>query len=211
MIVGLAGYAKAGKDTFAGILVENRGFIKLSFAEVLRDCMVALNPIVGSEVKYVETSEHSTRRRATVEEFRYADVIADIGYNQAKEDYPEIRDLLQRMGTEVGRNLLGANVWVEAAMRNISPNRDYVCTDMRFPNEYVSIVQSGGITVRIKRPGFGPVNNHPSETAIDDEPYDFTFTNDGTVGQFEAFALKWVDHIFSGDYSRDSSLLGATL
>ena len=44
MIVGLSGYARSGKDTIADYLVENHGFIKLSFATPMRQALYNLDP-----------------------------------------------------------------------------------------------------------------------------------------------------------------------
>ncbi len=43
---------------------------------------------------------------------RVRDLVDDIGWDKAKVQYPEIRELLQRMGTEVGRALYGESFWV---------------------------------------------------------------------------------------------------
>ena len=46
MIIGISGYATAGKDTIGEILVENHGFRRIAFADKLREVLLALNPIV---------------------------------------------------------------------------------------------------------------------------------------------------------------------
>lgn len=171
MIVGLAGYATAGKDSAADVLVDKAGFVKTAFADSLRACAAALNPIVG----------FSTDESNEVVVVRYTDAIDTLGYIEAKARYPELRRTLQRLGTEVGRNIIGGDVWVDATFNLLDPDRDVAIADMRFPNEAAAIKARGGITVRVTRPGVGPANDHPSETALDDYDFDYVIGNDSTV------------------------------
>ena len=54
---------------------------------------------------------------------------------------------------------------------------NWIITDTRFPNELEAVKRLGGITIRIERTGVGPVNNHPSEIAIDNAEYDYKIAN----------------------------------
>lgn len=170
-IIGLSGYAQSGKDTVAGFLAE-LGYERIAFADALRDALYALNPIVryghpqdGDGIAYVHVQ----------------DAVDHMGWDKAKVEYMQIRSLLQRLGTEVGRNLLGDNVWVDIAMRKVKPEGKYVFTDMRFPNELEAIRNYRGSTWRIMRPEVSPVNPHTSETAIDGALFDQYVHNDSTL------------------------------
>ena len=46
MIIGLSGYAQVGKDTVANYLVEKYGFVKVSFADPIREALYKLDPKV---------------------------------------------------------------------------------------------------------------------------------------------------------------------
>ena len=169
MLIGLSGYAQSGKDTAADYLVREGGFGKAAFADLLRSAVEALDPIVAFE---------PTRR--------YNDVVSVHGYDEAKALYPEVRRVLQRMGTEVGRNLLGSDIWVKNTINRLSLRSDYmhwIITDVRFPNEYNAILYNrgeGGFVVRIERPGVEAINDHPSEHMLDEFVFDHTIMNDGT-------------------------------
>lgn len=86
-----------------------------------------------------------------------------IGWDGRKDDPG--RALLQNLGVGA-RDILGADVWVDALMRDL-PAR-VVITDVRFPNEVAAIRDHGGVVVRIWRPGVQPARGHVSETALDD-------------------------------------------
>jgi hypothetical protein len=85
------------------------------------------------------------------------------------------------MGTDVGRRLFGDNIWVDLAMRSIPAGAKVVFSDCRFPNEADAVKAAGGEVWRLTRPGFGPVNDHVSETALDGYPHDHLLLNDGAV------------------------------
>ena len=54
----------------------------------------------------------------------------------------------------------------------------WVVTDVRFPSEADAIREHGGILIRVNR-DTGYVDNHPSETALDDYmDFDYIITND---------------------------------
>ena len=45
MIIGLAGYAGAGKDTVGNILIEKHNFRRIAFADKIRSFIYDINPI----------------------------------------------------------------------------------------------------------------------------------------------------------------------
>lgn len=165
-VIGLSGYARSGKDAVAKILVEEHGYVRVSWADKLRAALYALNPLV-------------------IELVRYRDVVDQYGYEKAKDHPiygPEIRSLLQRLGTEAGRNVLGQNVWVDAVVADMQAGVRYVIPDTRFPNEALAITERmAGEVWRVNRPGFTPTNSHPSETALDGWQFNVNLNNDGTL------------------------------
>jgi hypothetical protein len=173
MLIALSGYAGAGKDSFADVLVEDHGFKRYAWADTLRLAAEALNPIVGWD------------EDAGSGPIRYKDALDTVGYVRAKELYPEFREVLQKLGTEVGRNLIDENVWVDATLarveRECGEGEDIVFTDTRFPNEADAVRQMGGHVVRVQRIGVEAVNDHPSETSLDDYDFDAVIFNSGTL------------------------------
>lgn len=187
MIIALSGYASAGKDTVADVLVKERGFVKYSWADTLRLAAWALNPIVDMALDG--------------KPIRYQDAIELVGYTEAKVQFPEVRLVLQRLGTEVGRNLISDTVWVDATLSRIAreqgPDADIVIADTRFLNEADAVkrLSPDNLVVRVTRPGVGPESDHPSETSLDTYDFDFFFDNYGDMGQIEADALNFYDFL----------------
>jgi hypothetical protein len=171
--IGLAGYARAGKDTVAQLVVDH-GFEKCAFADPLRPMLYALNPVVPLPL--------SEQGGDTVHA-RLSEVVDAYGWDDAK-GIAEVRCLLQRLGTEAARAILGPDVWVDALLRRPSSGR-IVISDVRFPNEATAVRSRGGVLARVVRPSQRPVNAHRSETALDDWDFDFTITNDGSVADLK--------------------------
>ncbi len=173
-LIGLSGYARSGKDTAAGALLD-RGWQRKAFADKLREFLYALDPALMTPWNTgSEGACHSLRP-----------LVDALGWEKAK-GLPEVRALLQRCGTEAGRGVLGADVWVNAVLSNLTGPT--VITDVRFWNEAQRIQAAGGLVIRITRPGVGPAcapgtpsGVHTSETALDDYPgFDASIVNDGT-------------------------------
>jgi len=103
-----------------------------------------------------------------------------------------IREFLQKLGTDALRMGLHDNVWVNALfadykgpkMSEYNPS-NWIITDTRFPNEAQAVKDKGGLVIRIDRPGVKPINNHPSEVALDDWKFDYKIANVSDI-----YALK---------------------
>lgn len=166
MIIGLSGYAQTGKDTVAEYLVAQHGYRRVAFADPIRKALYKLNPII------------SLGEFAGV---HLAQAVDGLDWEEVKRQSPETRRLLQVFGTEVGREMFGADFWVNQAMGNAGKFDKIVLTDVRFPNEYRAIKNREGIIIRIVKPGTGAINAHASETALDNFSFDATIINDGSI------------------------------
>lgn len=165
-VIGLAGYAQTGKDTVGKILVEEHGFVRYSFADKLKEAIRLLDPII--------MRGHIPYTFSQLERLHDGDL----------KHLPEVRDLYQRFGTDAMRKVY-PDVWVEALYNSWSIEHDkIVITDVRFPNEVEAIQGWGGDVYRVIRPGYGPVNDHFSETALDDYPLPSILNND-TIDHLE--------------------------
>lgn len=150
MLIGLTGYAGAGKDTAGAYLVERHGFTRIAFADKVRELAYAANP---------ELPEFCWPLRTVVDRY---------GWERAKREIPGVREILQDLGM-AHRHVFGADFWVDQALPRIDvrglqrlPVRTVV-TDVRFDNEAERIRALGGVVVHVWRWGVGPFNVHESE------------------------------------------------
>jgi dephospho-CoA kinase len=164
--IGLHGFAGAGKDTVAEILSQY-GYTRVAFADVLREALYVLNPII------IDPPD--------APELRVQDLVDRHGWDEAKRKYEEIRRMLQVLGTEVGREMIDQNVWVDSVFKKLEEGKKYVFADVRFVNEHHAIDSRLGTLIRIDRPGYGPVNDHKSDKGLPPEWFDAAIVNDGTI------------------------------
>ena len=137
-IVGILGFAGSGKDT-VGAMFREAGYEKASFAASVKD---ATSSIFGWKRELLEGDTDESRKfREEVDPFW----TKHLGYEVTP------RKMLQLLGTEACRNVLGANIWVYSMLRNMDPNKKYVITDVRFPNEIKMIQDAGGTLIRVRR------------------------------------------------------------
>jgi hypothetical protein len=187
-IVGLHGFAQVGKDTAANYLVERQGYRRIAFADPMRSALLKLNPWVNLKGASGEVSSWNESKFQSLLQFCTLHTLVDeLGWDVAKTGVPEVRQLLQRFGTEIGRDMFGENFWVDLAMKQVdeSEHPRWVFTDMRFPNELEAVKARGGTAVKLVRPGYGPVNGHVSDAGLPDELFDALAFNDGSVQHLE--------------------------
>lgn len=161
-VLGLSGWARSGKDSVAEFLEERCGYVKMSFAQPIKEALERLNPTIDVE-------GHRLSMSVAVEK---------IGWEPLKSMSQEVRPLLQRFGSEVGREMFGDDIWVDYAMDRIPDGAKVVFSDVRYPNEADAIRREGGQVWRIERDGNGPANDHASEHALNKYNFDQRIYND---------------------------------
>lgn len=175
IILGLVGYGKAGKDEVADVLTDG-GFVKIGMSDALHECLLILDPIIGLAPRLAELSGQPQL-------IRYAEFCNSMGYTFAKGS-PEVRELLQRMGTEVGRNRLFEDIWVNEMLKKAADHPKVVVTGIRYVNEASACTHLW----HISRIGHNAVNDHSSEELAHAHnpmnlPYNYRIYNDGTLAQ----------------------------
>lgn len=185
-LIGIGGKRESGKDATSDWIVEDGqgSWVKLGMSDPLAEALYALNPLVPYE------PEEDIVRTADILDWyeSYQELYDRVGYVEAKKN-PEVRRLLQALGTEVGRNMIDQDVWINIAKRNIQEHldagRNVIITGMRFPNELDVITDLGGELWWVDRPGHVPpgesLSSHSSETGVSQDDFAVTIVNDGTL------------------------------
>jgi hypothetical protein len=181
-LIGFGGYATSGKDTAADILVNKYGYKKLYMSQVLEQALLALDPIIT-----VTANPFHRLDKDPLTVIRYQEIHSKYGYDNSKQ-IEEVRTLLQKLGTEVGRNILGENVWVDAvfsqADKLMSEGFDVCVCGIRYGNELDAITSRKGLATWVDR-GLAPVNSHTSDNALGPDDFDYILDNRGTIQYLE--------------------------
>ena len=199
-LLGLVGRKGSGKDTVGDYLVARHGFVRAAFADPVKWVARDLWPHLTVEQCWGPIAVKEA-------------VDTTLGVSP--------RWLLQRIGTEVGRNgdlatfadlgvsparmqealdrhgvVPGPSAWVDALFRALGAV-DTVITDVRFPNEAEAVRDHNGWVLKILRPGFdtGVGNDHPSEREVDACAFDYLVRNDRDVPELHAKVRRILDDV----------------
>lgn len=173
--IGLMGRASTGKDTAGAYLADAWGHKVLSFAEPLRELAAFLDPIV-QPARFYQFGANPQM----LAYLRYSQALDVFGYRRAKDNFPEFRDTLDKLGRGV-REVIGADAWVDvlaSRVERLAPRTPFTVTDVRFPNEVDYLRSKGAVLIRLTRSS-APIVDAPSETAADHIEADYTFANEG--------------------------------
>jgi len=192
VIIGLNGVSEVGKDEVGRILRMKYNAVTFALADKVREFALAVDPWVPID-PYVDVDAKHARGQFV----RLSKLVQEVGWDAAKKN-KEVRRLLQRIGTEGGRNVVGEKVWIKLIEEEIRTAKTYkknmnvpiVITDVRFLNEADWIRSRDGIVIRVTRPGYGPVNDHVSDNVTDTSLWDYVLPNDGTLEQLELRVVR---------------------
>lgn len=181
MIIGINGYAGSGKDTVGTILQQ-----------IDKDSHWEIKKWAGKLKQVAELLTGIPVEKFEDQEFKKTNLGKQ--WNDRINNPMSVRDFLQKLGTEGLRDGLHTNTWVNALMADYrcvpadrAPNGwdcdNWIITDTRFPNEAQAIKDADGIIIRVTRPGIGPVNDHPSETGLNQWKFDYEIQNDSSLNE----------------------------
>jgi hypothetical protein len=154
-LIGLTGRKGAGKDTAAAVLVA-QGYENVKFAGALKDMIRTLLAYQGVDAD-------------TIERMIEGD-LKEVPTSFLNGHTP--RFAMQTLGTEWGRDQMGASFWVGTTKQKVRAIRSaggkVVITDVRFLNEGVAVQEEGGIVYGVIAEWIVPVEGeHESERQID--------------------------------------------
>ena len=138
-IVGFVGFIGSGKGAAGDILTE-MGYVKDSFAKGVKDTAALM---FGWPRDLLEgDTEESRNWRETPDSY---------WSTKFGRDFTP-REALQKMGTEVGRDIFHNDFWVlQLENRLKTHNKPIVITDVRFPNEIESLRSIGAKIIWVER------------------------------------------------------------
>lgn len=192
MLLGVTGALGSGKDTVGAYLVQNYGFRRFGFADLLKESAGAL-----FDVDPGAWNDWKNREDVRVE-IRHAGTIRSLS----------ARQFLQRYGTEAHRDVFGYDFWVEQALKFYEPTDfgKYVFTDVRFENEAKAIQERGGYVIRVHRPGTGG-DSHASERPLPASLTDIEINNNGTLDDLYQLIDETMKECFSLTPVQESQLV----
>lgn len=167
IVVGVGGPKSGGKGEVAKILVARHGFRTISLAETIKQMLITM----GVPPRYLREDKEAE--------------IPGFGVTG--------RRMMQTLGTDWGRDLIGENLWVNLWARDVERVTHEMlcddlqpricCDDVRFANEAAAIRALGGVTWKVLgRAEY--TNEHRSEAG--DFEADAIIANDGTISELEA-------------------------
>ena len=186
-LIGIAGYPESGKDTAASFLYH-RGWKVIECSDALKRALLALNPIVCMSLHRLPGLESQvTQQPMFFHEFFHEHCQRDWG--KAKKN-PEVRRLLQHLGTEAGRDIHGEDCWIKKIMEQVDfyIEDKHVITGVRFQNEMDAITKRGGLMIWIDRESSKPLAHQADNTAWVRE-HCLVVDNNGTVEDLETKIL----------------------
>ena len=205
-LIGISGKIGSGKDTVAAIIQELYPQYEVKkFAGKLKDIASILT---GIPVEKFEDQEFKKTDLGKEWSYVYPDQYYDDG--ESVMVCMSVRQLLQKLGTDALRDNLHENVWVNALMAdyvekpvNVLEGEGYrledtlpnwIITDTRFPNEAKIIEEKDGILLRVERSTCN-LGTHPSETALDDFPFEHVIFNNGSMDDLRNEVKKFLESI----------------
>lgn len=170
-IIGIAGHARAGKDTVAQLIQEEYRAITYAFAEPLKDMLGVLG-LDEQDLNGWRKDENNYDYHATP------------------------RHMMQTLGTEWGRDSINEHIWVIVAAKRIQrlnhaqPDATIIITDVRFENE-ADFVRRHGFLIHVERPikridG----STHRSENHVNILDSDHIIINSGGLEDLREEALR---------------------
>ncbi|MEG3175837.1 hypothetical protein U1872_06315 [Sphingomonas sp. RB3P16] len=172
-----------GKSEVARHLVDAHGFNLIKFADPLKNMVRSLlydaTNWAASELieRYVDGDLKET-------------IIPEIGVSS--------RHLQVTLGTEWGRDLIRADLWLHLTRQRIVARMEaginVVVDDMRFQNELAMLEELGATTARVTRPGFIPSTTHRSEGALDEAHVDCILRNTADIAYLQHQTDRLITH-----------------
>lgn len=166
-IIGIAGYAGAGKNLVGDIIkkltpdenweLKSFGLKVKQIASILLDV-----PVEKFEDRAFKDSLLCSKwSYPTKTPLDYIDAFKNVKFMRQMS----IREFLQRLGTDALRNNLHNDCWINGLFSNFTINSKWIITDVRFLNEIKAIKDRKGIVIK-KVGNIDNKDSHKSEIEL---------------------------------------------
>ena len=188
MIIALSGWKQSGKDTLAERLILEQGYVRLSFADTLKEMVsktydIPLEWCHSNDKKETPLSQYPVRTQDA-----FGEVLHDFMWGEYRKDQDDTlchtpRSLLILEGS-VKRSVT-SDFWVKTVVSIIkaNPNNNYVITDVRYRSEMKQLKEEFDDqvkSIRVNRFADSP-SDDPSERDLDNFVFDRVIENTGTL------------------------------
>ena len=208
VILSFSGKKQVGKSTAANLLVKSHGFTEISFAAPLKKaCAYAFNiqlenfesqqlkevplnkPVIVTEEQIVTFLDFINETYLPLP-FKKKQAALELAGKELRTP----REIMQFMGTELARNKISDDIWVEILKKRVRKleKKKYVISDARLPNERAAIQELRGKTILIIRKTEGFDDSHSTENSLGEpSEYDVVIENFGSLARFLEQVNMW--------------------
>lgn len=207
MIISVSGLAGSGKDLVGSMFVNKLGFTRIAFADSLKEVCskVLLLPINHFhditlkdklyDIPYIFNKDLAANLAFELNEFGIEVTPARfMEYENTTINSP--REALTFIGTDLCRNLVDKDIWVNITLNKIKAIDGHVIvTDTRFNSERAALKGIGATLMYLDRPSISNAFKrelaHQSETEQLNDRYDIIVMNDSTKIALESDLQMW--------------------
>nr|DAV25927.1 MAG TPA: deoxynucleoside monophosphate kinase [Caudoviricetes sp.] len=156
-LVGFVGLKRSGKDTAAQGLIT-RGWKRMAFADPLKEMSMKLRGVwveVPEELGEVGGAHLDSAITVVGGFAKYHEVVDALGMEKAKDLVPDVRTVLQTLGTDCVRGTLGERTWTDLTgqrvQEELARGEAVALTDVRFDEEFNLVHDLGGLVIGVWR------------------------------------------------------------
>lgn len=185
----LSGWPKSGKDTLADFLVKQRGFVRISSGDALKQQVSRDHGIPLADLHDVERKDLPLLHRPVVSSDAFSNWVADFMKKEFRtkegKPNPQNGEMVYWTPRAIGsfeafaKKAVDPAYWIGQATKDLEINQHYVLTDWRFKSEQSFLKEKFGndvLFIRIER--FETcASSSPFEHDLDDAIFDVVLDN----------------------------------
>jgi hypothetical protein len=183
-----------------GLKKYNTKWTELAFADKLKE----ICSIIFNRAKYNFDSQDFKNETVSKEFWYYQNKMSNKIFNVIPEGEPEhyfvlikptYRQMMQKIGTDLFKNNINPNIWIDLLDKQIKKGKHYIITDLRFKDEYNFIKNKTkkNYIVKILNDNVESMN-HISENDLNNAEFDYVINNNGSIDDLIKEVRKMLIH-----------------